>query len=108
MPTTNDSIKQLTQEIRTFTDARGWYTGGVQVIKGLAISISLEASELLEHFQWVKDEDVEGHLEEKREEISDELADVVIYAMEFADHAGIDLAEAVRGKMERNGRKYPV
>lgn len=104
----NDSIQTLTTEIRAFTDARHWFTDGRKVIKGIAISISLEAAELLEHFQWVKDENIEQTLEDHQEEIADELADVVIYAMEFADQAGIDLGKAIRIKMKKNGKKYPI
>lgn len=52
----SDSIKELTAEIRDFSNARGWYKNGRTDLKGIAISISLEVAELLEHFQWIKDE----------------------------------------------------
>ncbi|NBS41977.1 nucleotide pyrophosphohydrolase [bacterium] len=104
----SDSIKQLTDEIRAFSDARNWYPKGRVNLKGIAISISLEAAELLEHFQWVNDVEVAARVEEKKGDLSDELADVVIYALQFADRAGIDLGEAVQKKMEKNGKKYPV
>lgn len=104
----NDSIQELTKEIRTFSDDRGWYKNGRVDLKGIAISISLEAAELLEHFQWIKDEQIDERVEERSGELSDELADVAIYAFQFADRMGIDLAQAVRVKMEKNARKYPV
>ena len=103
-----DSIKELTSEIRSFVDARGWLSRGRADLKGIAISISLEAAELLELFQWVKDDEVEARVEKHQEDIADELADVAIYTFQFADRAGIDLAAAIRRKMEKNGEKYPV
>lgn len=104
----SDSIKQLTDEIRAFSDARNWYSKGRVDLKGIAISISLEAAELLEHFQWTPDEEINGRVEARKQELSDEVADVVIYALQFADRAGIDLGEAVRAKMEKNAEKYPA
>lgn len=103
-----DSIKQLTEEIRAFSDARNWYSRGRADLKGIVISISLEASELLEHFQWTKDEDVATRVESRKGELADELADVVIYALQFADRAGFDLGEAIQKKMEKNAQKYPL
>jgi len=104
----SDSIKELAEEIRQFVDARNWYAGGCADLKGIAISIALEAAELLEHFQWVKDTNVAEKVETNRTEIQDELADVVIYALQFADRAGIDLGEAVREKMRKNGERWLV
>lgn len=73
--------------------------------KDLAISISLEASELLEVFQWSgSDLEVTGEANRIREE----LADVAIYCIYMADAIGIDLASAVSDKIDANGRKYPA
>lgn len=104
----NDSIKEITSELSAFSEARGWYKDGIPMLKGIAISISLEAAELLEHFQWIKDVDVENHVDAHREEISNELADVVIYALQFAKKMDIDLADAIREKMKKNAEKYPI
>ncbi len=104
----SDSIKQLTEEIRAFSDARNWYANGRADLKGIAISISLEAAELLEHFQWTKDADMPARTEERKDDLKDELADVVIYAFQFADRAGFNLGEAVQEKMRKNGEKYPL
>ncbi len=104
----SDSIRELTSEIRSFVDVRGWYSSGRLDLKGIAISISLESAELLEHFQWVKDKGLKEYVEEHNHEIADELADVAIYVLQFADRAGIDLGAAIRRKMEKNGEKYPV
>ncbi len=72
--------------------------------KDLAISINLEASELLETFQW-SGNDLE--VAEKQDLMADELADIAIYCIYFADAIGVDLAEAVNTKIDKNARKYP-
>ncbi|MEK3979828.1 nucleotide pyrophosphohydrolase [Psychrobacillus sp. FSL K6-2836] len=96
-------MKELTEEIRTFRDERGW--GGNHDARSLAISISLEASELLEHFQWLTAEDA---IKKDKQAITDEAADVFIYLLQFADVLGIDLKEAAQQKMKKNALKYPV
>lgn len=73
--------------------------------KDLAISISLEASELLEAFQW---SGADLSVPAKRGHMAEELADVAIYCIYLADALGIDLAEAVSGKIDENARKYPA
>jgi NTP pyrophosphatase (non-canonical NTP hydrolase) len=65
----------------------------------------LEASELLEHFQWQSGDEAVAH---NKQEIVDEAADVFIYLLQFADLLGIDLEEAARAKMEKNAVRYPV
>lgn len=102
----SDSIEELTKEIREFSDARGWHQNTRP--KDMAISISLEANELLELFQWVREDDIPAMMKEKFEDVSDELADVVIYCLQFAQHNGINLGEAIRAKMQKNGEKYPA
>ena len=97
-------MKQETiQEINRFRDARHWRQ--FHNPKDLAIYISLEASELLELFQWKGNEEVVGV---KTEQLQEELADVLIYAAMLADDLGFDLDEIVRKKLEKNSRKYPV
>jgi NTP pyrophosphatase (non-canonical NTP hydrolase) len=76
--------------------------------KNLAVSIVIEAAELLEQFQWKDEKTVEKHIRENREEIADELADVAIYLVELADNLGIDLVQAMNDKLEKNAKKYPV
>ena len=78
------------------------------VIKNLAVSISIEAAELLELFQWQTGEESTRFAAENRERVSEEIADVAIYLVELADIAGIDLAKAIDAKLEKNARKYPV
>jgi dCTP diphosphatase len=102
-----DSIKELTSEISAFTSARQWHQN-VTDHRGMAISICLEAAELLEHFQWMDGQTNEERAQHRREDISDELADVAIYVLQLADKMDIDLAMAIREKMKKNGEKYPI
>ena len=90
-------------EVLKFRDERNWKQ--FHNPKDLAISISLEAAELLEVFQWSgKDVDCEA----KKDKIKEELADVVNYCILMADVCGLDLDEIVREKVRRNNEKYPV
>ena len=73
--------------------------------KDLALSISLEASELLELFQWKESEAV---VDNKRERIAEELADVLIYSYMMADNMDFDIDEIIEEKLKKNGEKYPV
>lgn len=102
----SDSIKELTAKIRTFSLARGWSSDESK--KDLAISIAIEAAELMERFQWVKDSAVDAHVEKERIGIGEELADVLIYAFEFAEKCGINIGAAIEDKMEKNAKKYPA
>jgi NTP pyrophosphatase (non-canonical NTP hydrolase) len=76
--------------------------------KNLACSISIEAAELLEHFQWRSAEESEAIVRKKRTEISHEVADIAVYLIELADNLGIDLIGAIRAKMAVNEAKYPI
>ncbi|WP_449540511.1 nucleotide pyrophosphohydrolase [Ferdinandcohnia sp. Marseille-Q9671] len=93
----------LIEEIVEFRDERDWQQ--FHNPKDLAISLSLEASELLENFQWKTSEEAEV---DKIDNITDELADVVIYALLLADGLEINMEKAIRDKLKKNRRKYPV
>lgn len=95
-------MKDLTDKINEFRDERNWRQ--FHNSKDLAISLSLEASELLENFQWLSAE--EG-AEKNRENIKDELADVFIYGLMMADDLDIDMNEAILNKLKKNAEKYP-
>lgn len=76
--------------------------------KDVAISLSIEAAELLEWFQWRSHDEVEAMLEsDKREHLEDEIADVAVYLSYLCHDLGIDLNQAVKKKMEKNAAKYP-
>ena len=101
----SDSIKELTEKIVAFRDARDWKQ--FHNPKDLAISISLEAAELLEIFQW-SGADTEVDTEKKLAKVREELADVLIYAFLMGDNLGLDIPEIVSNKLEENNRKYPA
>lgn len=99
-------IEELTEKIKRFRDERNW--SQFHNHKDMAISLVLEAAELLEHFQWKSPEEVANHGEDMKEEISEEIADIAIYLFELADNLGINLSEAVENKLKKNDEKYPV
>ncbi|MBS4193234.1 nucleotide pyrophosphohydrolase [Bacillus sp. FJAT-49705] len=96
-------MKELMQKIIEFRDERGW--AHYHNEKDLAISISLEANELLENFQWRTSEEA---VAESKQNIKEEMADVFIYLLQLADKMNIDLEEEAFKKMEKNAVKYPV
>ncbi|MGN7402334.1 nucleotide pyrophosphohydrolase [Cytobacillus praedii] len=96
-------MKELMQKIIEFRDERGW--GPYHNEKDLALSISLEANELLENFQWRTSEEA---VAESKQNIKEEMADVFIYLLQLADKMNIDLEEEAFKKMEKNAVKYPV
>ena len=93
-------------KIRKFRDDRDWKQ--FHDPKNLAVSISIEAAELLELFQWMSGEEATRYAAENRERVSEEIADVAIYLIELADITGIDLAQAIEAKLEKNASKYPI
>ncbi|RCW83494.1 NTP pyrophosphatase (non-canonical NTP hydrolase) [Halanaerobium sp. DL-01] len=95
--------KELIEKIIKFRDDRNW--SQFHNPKDLAISISLEAAELLELFQWNNSQET---MENNYQELQDELADILIYCTLMADKLDIDLDEAVKKKLEKNQKKYPV
>jgi len=99
-------IKSLTAKIKAFRDARDWKQ--FHNHKDVALSLVLEAAEVLEHFQWKSPKEVEQHGKEYKNELADELADVAMYLFELSDNLGIDLGKAMVNKMKKNALKYPV
>lgn len=96
-------IRELTAEMHRFVRAKGWYEPSSprpQTLRNLAISLVLEASEVLEHFQW-------GENAPSQDELASELADVMLYLMQLSSLAGIDLEKAVLEKLKVNyGRTW--
>lgn len=91
-------INKLTQEMHKFIKAKGWYEPNSprpQTLRNLAISLNLEASEVLEYFQWQEESgDLDG--------LSGELADVALYLLQIASLSGIDLEGAILRKLDEN------
>lgn len=100
-------ISELKSEVKEFVRSRDWTKQ--HNAKNLALSISIEAAELLEHFQWDNQKDVDSQLLDanKKNAVSAELADVIIYCLSFANHNDIDISEAIRRKMEINHDRFP-
>lgn len=96
-------MKHLQQKIIEFRDARNWKQ--FHTPKDLAISLSLEAGELLENFQWKSSEEA---VKTNLENIKDEIADVVIYALLLSHELGIDVEKAIIDKIKKNEQKYPI
>ena len=99
-------IKKLTEKIKQFRDERDWKQ--FHNHKDMALSLVLEAAEVLEHFQWKSPEEIEKHAKSSKDEISEELADVAMYLFELADNLDIDLPKAIEAKLAKNAQKYPV
>ncbi|WOO41851.1 nucleotide pyrophosphohydrolase [Rubellicoccus peritrichatus] len=107
MSDTEMTLAELKTRVLAFAQEREWLQ--FHSPKNLSMAIAAESAELMEHFLWADSEDSHKILDgAKRGQIEDELADIVIYSMEFANVAGIDLSTAIAAKMEQNARKYPV
>ena len=100
------NIKTITEKIIKFRDERDWKQ--FHNHKDMALSLVLEASEVLEHFQWKSLDEVEQHSVSAKAEIAEELADVAMYLLELSDNLGIDLSTAIDFKLAKNAKKYPV
>jgi len=99
-------IKKITKRIIDFRDKRDWKQ--FHNAKDLAISLSLEASELMEHFQWKNGEELEEYISTHREHIGEELADVLYWVLLISHDLKIDIAKAIDKKMDINEKKYSV
>jgi NTP pyrophosphatase (non-canonical NTP hydrolase) len=99
-------IHDLAHELRVFANERDWEQ--FHAPKNLCMALSVEAAELLEHFQWLSEAESRSLSEEVKAAVADEIADVQIYLVRLADELGVDIEAAVRGKVESNRRKYPV
>ncbi len=100
------SIKDLTEKIKKFRDERDWMQ--FHNHKDMALSLVLEAAEVLEHFQWKSPEEIEEYVQTHKEHVGEELADVTKYLFELADNLKIDLPQAIERKMKKDAEKYPV
>jgi len=101
-----DSLDTLRLRIREFAFARAWER--YHTPKNLVMALSVEASELLEPFQWLTAEQSHQLSAEQHEAVRQEIADVLIYLTRLADILDIDLLEAAADKLAINARKYPV
>ncbi|MDZ4254379.1 MAG: nucleotide pyrophosphohydrolase [Sulfuritalea sp.] len=98
-------LTTLRDALRAFCAARDWHR--YHTPKNLVMALSVEAAELVEHFQWATPEESLALAPDKRAEVADEIADVLIYLTELADVLGIDPIAAARAKIVKNAIKYP-
>ena len=102
------SLAEIKSRVLAFAHERDWEQ--FHTPKNLSMALAAEAGELMEHFLWVTPEASRTIVQDPamRRKIEEELADVVIYALEFANMTGIDVAAAIEAKMAANAAKYPV
>lgn len=99
-------IKKLTDKVVKFRDQRDWKQ--FHNPKDCAISLSLEASEVLEHFQWKNKEEIEQYIKDHKGEVSEELADVLYWVLLMSHDLNINLPQAFNKKLKKNEKKYPI
>jgi NTP pyrophosphatase (non-canonical NTP hydrolase) len=102
------TVSELKNHILAFVRERDWEQ--FHSPKNLSMALAAEAGELMEHFLWATPEQSRAVASDpaKRGKIADELADVVIYAIEFANATGLDVSASIQAKMLANAKKYPV
>ena len=106
MNSTSDSLSDLRERLRQFAAERDWEQ--FHVPKNLAMSVAIEAAEIMEHFQWLTPEESASLPESRRAAVAYEIADVLLYLVRLADVLDIDPVEAALDKMVINARKYPA
>jgi NTP pyrophosphatase (non-canonical NTP hydrolase) len=102
----NLSVEQLAKRIIAFRDARDWKQ--FHNPKDIAISLSLEAAEVLEHFQWKSKEEIEEYVKTDKEHIGEELADVLYWILLMSHDINLDILKALQKKIKKNEKKYPI
>jgi len=102
------TVVELKHLIAGFVKSRNWEQ--FHSAKNLAMSISIEAAELMEHFQWLDVEESKQFMKDHsfKTQVADELADVLIYCISFANQHEIDISEAIRTKMAKNEDRFPA
>ena len=101
-----DSLDNLRKTLREFAGERDW--DRFHSPKNLSMALIAEAAELVEHFQWLTQEESAGLSGEKLKEVEQELADILIYLVRISDKLGVDLVKAAEEKIVLNAEKYPA
>ncbi len=99
-------LQDHTKQIREFCDERDW--AQFHNPKDMALSLALEAAEVLEHFQWKNEAEVEKYVKTHKADIAEELVDTYYWVLRMCDRFGVDLPAAFEAKMQKNAIKYPV
>ena len=107
MPDERTTVAELRALLAEFVAEREWQR--FHDAKNISMSIAIEAAELMEHFQWVRNEELAALLadEARRAAVRDEVADIACYVLALANVLGLDLSDAVADKMRKNAAKYP-
>ena len=100
------SLEQIKNRLREFANERDW--DQFHSPKNLAMALIVEAAELVEHFQWLTEEQSQTLPPEKLAEVEQEIADIQIYLIRLADKLGVDMEKAVNARIELNEKKYPA
>jgi len=102
------TVAQLRRHVDDFVNRRDWHQ--FHTPKNLAMSLAIEAAELMEHFQWLTPEESRAVAQDpdRLAQVADELADVLCYALAMCNELNLDLSSAVMAKLAKNERKYPV
>ena len=101
-----NDLEKIRDSLRKFASERDW--DQFHTPKNLALALTAEVGELVEHFQWETAEQIAKFGPERKGEIADELADVLSYLVRLSDKMDIDLEKAFFQKIEKNSRKYPI
>ena len=99
-------IKEVTRRIIAFRDARDWKK--FHNPKDVALSLVLEAGEVMEHFQWKNKEEIKKYIKTNKQDIGDELGDVLYWILLMSHDLKIDILDALEKKIKKNEEKYPV
>ena len=100
------TLEELTKKIIAFRDARDWRQ--FHNPKDLALSLVLEAAEVLEHFQWKSASEIDNYIKTNKNDIGEELADVLYWVLLMSKDLDIDISQALKDKMRQNEHKYPI
>lgn len=99
-------LQALRDKLRAFAEARDW--DQFHSPKNLNMALMVEVAELMEHFQWLTEEQSGNLPPGKKTVVSEELADILLYLVRLADKLGVDLNDAALSKLEKNALKYPA
>jgi NTP pyrophosphatase (non-canonical NTP hydrolase) len=99
-------MQELVKRLRRFAEERDWEQ--FHSPKNLAMALSVEVAEIVEHFQWLTEEESRGLEEDRRAALAEEIGDVMIYLVNLSDKLGIDPLRAASEKLDKNEKKYPA
>lgn len=101
-----DTLKNIQHQLKAFSAARNWEQ--FHSPKNLSMALSVEVAELVEHFQWMTEEDSRKLQGQKLDEVKDEVADVLLYLLQICNQLDIDPVDAAQKKLIKNAVKYPA